>query len=114
MHLREQGGGVTLRAPRRPVLEEGKSVKDMSDNGTFESDAIGDQGPNTPNESPPETTDNGHQPNGRVSNARSERRNRNLLGLVRGGWEVVGHVVRKAPDASGGVVAVAPATGFTR
>src|SRR5450432_3876960 len=112
MHLREQGRGVTLRAPRRPVLEEGKSVKDMSDNGTFESDAIGDQGPNTTNDPPPETTDNGHQPNGRVSNARSERRNRNLLNLVRGGWDVVGHVVRKAPDASGSIIAAAPADGF--
>jgi predicted PurR-regulated permease PerM len=114
MHLREQGRGVILRAPRRPVLEEGKrvGVKDMSDNGTFDSDALGDQGPNTTHEPPPETTDNGHQPNGRVSNARSERRNRNLLNLVRGGWEVVGHVVRKAPDASGSIIAATPADSF--
>jgi predicted PurR-regulated permease PerM len=76
----------------------------MSDNGTFENDAIGDQGP------PSGTPENGHQPNEHASDARNERRTRNLLGLVRGGWEVVGHVVRKAPDAGGGVVAVAPAS----
>ena len=80
----------------------------MSDNGTFESDARGDQGSKITNELPPVTNDKGRQGNERVAGGRNERRNRNLLGRVREGWEVVGHVVRRAPDASGSIV-VAPA-----
>jgi predicted PurR-regulated permease PerM len=76
----------------------------MSDNGTFDSDAIGDQGPSTTPAPPP-----GMPANGRVADARGDRRSRNLLGRVRDGWEIVGHVVRKAPDARGSAVAVASA-----
>ncbi|MBV9257837.1 MAG: AI-2E family transporter [Ktedonobacteraceae bacterium] len=43
---------------------------------------------------------------------RNDRRTRGLLNRVREGWEVVGHVVRRAPDASGSVIAATPADGF--
>lgn len=91
----------------------------MSENGTFNSDTRGNQEtsdessePKITNELPIATTDSGHQSGERVSDTRNERRNRNLLGLVRGGWEVVGHVVRKAPDTSGSIIAVNPADGL--
>jgi predicted PurR-regulated permease PerM len=87
----------------------------MSENGTFNSDTSGNQEPSngTPdpkitNELPRGTIDSRHQSGEPVSDVRNERRNHNLLGLVRGGWEVVGHVVRKAPDTSGSIIAATP------
>ena len=84
----------------------------MSDNGTFERDARDDQGAKITNELPPVTNDSGRQANEQVAGARNERRNRNLLGRVREGWEVVGHVVRRAPGTSGSIIAATPADGF--
>ncbi len=91
----------------------------MSDNGTFNGDSRGNQEttnavpePKITNELPSSTTDSGHRSNERASDVRNDRRNRNLLGLVRGGWEVVGHVVRKAPDTSGSIIAASPNDGF--
>ena len=84
----------------------------MSDNGTFERDARDDQGAKITNELPTVTNDSGRQANEQVAGARNERRNRNLLGRVREGWEVVGHVVRRAPGTSGSIIAATPADGF--
>src|SRR6266516_532586 len=66
----------------------------MSDNGDLERSANGEQA--KVKESPPENTTDTRQPTGPMDE-KMQRQNRNLLNLVRGGWEVVGHVIRRAP-----------------
>ena len=66
----------------------------MSDNGNLERDT--NREPVTIQESSPENAPPSQQPNG-TADARVNRQNRNLLNLVRGSWDVVGHVVRRAP-----------------
>ncbi len=84
----------------------------MSESGTLDDNARENKDagstaarPKITNELPAGSTDNGR----RKSTPSDDRRNRRLLNRVREGWEVVGHVVRRAPDTSGGVVAVTPA-----
>src|ERR1700694_5828263 len=67
----------------------------MSDNGDLERGANGDQV--KVKESPPENTTDTRQPTGPIDE-KMQRQNRNLRNLVRGGWEVIGHVVRRAPN----------------
>src|SRR3981081_1757765 len=79
----------------------------MSDNGTFDGDAKRNQGADqgSPSGNVPE---NISQEAGSAAEEGARRQNHNLLDLVRGGWEVVGHVVRKTPAIIANPTALAP------
>ena len=91
----------------------------MSENGTFNNDTGENQEipnvsavPQLTNELPITTTDSRRQPGSQVSDTRNDHKNRSLLGMVRGGWEVVGHVVRRGPSTSGSIIAANANNGF--
>ena len=79
----------------------------MSDNGTFDRDAKRKQGA-VQGSSPGDTPENVSQQEASAAEERARRQNHNLLNLVRGGWEVVGHVVRRDPATTANPTALAP------